>query len=245
MKFTVFGGTGRIGARVVARLRERGHQVVSASRSTGVDMISGTGVAEALAGADVAIDTTSSPTFDAAAADFFTTSVGHLLTAGQAAGVRHVVALSIVGIDRASNIDYYRSKLIQEQTLAAGPLPYSIVRATQFMEFVADIMSWTTDGDTVALPPTPIQPVAADDVADAIVEVALGAPAGGIVDVAGPEVFALDELGRLTLAARPDGRRVVTDPTAGLFAAVPGDALTDRGARLGPTHYRDWLAGRH
>lgn len=244
MKFAVIGGTGRIGARVVAKLNAAGQGATAHSRSSGVDVRTGHGVAEAVAGADVVIDLTSSPTFDEAATDFFQTSMDNLLTASRTAKVGHFVILSIVGVDRVPQVPYYRAKTRQEKILAAGRIPYSIVRATQFMEFIEDIMLWTTDGDTVRLPPTPMQPIAADDVAEAVARVAAGTPLNGIHNIAGPEIFTLDELGRITLARRPDGRTVVTDPTAGLFAAVDTDVLTDAGAHLAPTRYADWLAMR-
>lgn len=242
MKFAVIGGTGRIGSRVVKDLNALGHQAMPHSRSTGVDIVSGNGVPEAVAATDVIVNLTSSPTFDAAAATFFQTSMNNLLAAGHAAGVGHFVILSIVGVDEVPEADYYRAKVLQEQILSAGPLPYSIVRATQFMEFIDEVMSWTTEGDTVRLPATPIQPIAADDVADAVTRVATGAPLGGIYNVAGPDIFTLDELGRITLSHNGDTRRVVTDPTAGFYAVVNGDVLTDPHAHLAATRYVDWLS---
>ncbi|WP_049565076.1 SDR family oxidoreductase [Streptomyces sp. SBT349] len=242
MKFAVVGGTGLIGSQVVSDLNAAGHEAVPHSQSSGVDVISGEGLDEAVAGADVIVNLTNSPTFDEASPAFFRVSMDNLLAAGQGSGVRHFVILSIVGVDRVPELDYYRAKALQEDILAAGPIPYSIVRATQFMEFVDAVMSWTTDGDTVRLPATPIQPIAARDVAEAVAEVAAGAPLGGIRNIAGPEVFALDELGRVTLSHRADGGTVVTDPTAGMFAVVKGDVLTDTDARLAPTRYADWLS---
>ncbi|MFC5144732.1 SDR family oxidoreductase [Streptomyces aureoversilis] len=242
MKFAVIGGTGLIGAQVVGKLNAAGHEAVPHSQSTGTDVISGRGLDEAVEGADVLVNLTNSPTFDEASPAFFQTSMDNLLAAGRKGDVRHFVILSIVGVDQVPELDYYRAKALQEDILAAGPIPYSIVRATQFMEFIDAILSWTADGDTVRLPATPIQPIAAKDVADAVAEVAAGAPLGGIRNVAGPEVFALDELGRLTLSHKSDGRTVVTDPTAGMFAAVKGDVLTDKNAHLAPTRYADWLS---
>jgi uncharacterized protein YbjT (DUF2867 family) len=166
----------------------------------------------------------------------------NLLAAAQKGGVGHFVILSIVGADQVPELDYYRAKVLQEDILAAGPVPYSIVRATQFMEFMDAVLSWTADGDTVRLPATPIQPIASKDVADAVAEAAAGAPLGGIRNIAGPEVFPLDELGRITLTHKGDGRTVVTDPTAGMFAVVKGDVLTDKDAHLAPTRYLDWLS---
>ncbi|MCT2546564.1 MULTISPECIES: SDR family oxidoreductase [Streptomyces] len=242
MKFAVIGGTGLIGSKVVKKLNAAGHEAVPHAQSTGADVISGQGLDEAVAGADVVVNLTNSPTFDEASPAFFRASMDNLLAAAGKGGVGHFVILSIVGTDRVPELDYYRAKALQEEILAAGPIPYSIVRATQFMEFIDAVLSWTTDGDTVRLPATPIQPIAAADVADAVAEVAAGAPLNGIRNIGGPEVFGLDELGRITLSHKGDGRTVVTDPTAGMFAAVKGDVLTDKDARLAPTHYADWLS---
>lgn len=166
----------------------------------------------------------------------------NLLAAAHKGGVRHFVILSIVGTDQVPELDYYRAKALQEHILADGPVPYSIVRATQFMEFMDAVLSWTTEGDTVRLPATPIQPIAAKDVAEAVTEVATGAPLNGIRNIGGPDIFSLDELGRLTLTRKGDSRTVVTDPTAGMFAVVKGDVLTDKEAHLAPTRYTDWLS---
>jgi uncharacterized protein YbjT (DUF2867 family) len=193
-------------------------------------------------GADVIVNLTNSPTFDEASPAFFQTSMDNLLAAGQKGGVRHFVILSIVGVDQVPELDYYRAKVLQEDVLRAGPIPYSIVRATQFMEFMDVLLSETADGDTVRLPATPVQPIAAKEVAEAVAEVAVGAPLRGIRNIAGPEVFPLDELGRITLAHKSDGRTVVTDPTAGMFAVVKGDVLTDMDAHLASTRYADWLS---
>ncbi|MDT0449418.1 SDR family oxidoreductase [Streptomyces hesseae] len=242
MKIAVIGGTGLIGSQVVTNLNAAGHEAVPHSKSTGVDIISGQGVDEAVAGADVVVNVTNSPTFDEASLAFFRTSMDNLLAAAQKGGVGHFVILSIVGVDQVPELDYYRAKALQEKILTAGTIPYSIVRATQFMDFMDAVLSWTADADTVRLPATPIQPIASKDVADAVAEVATGAPLNGIRNIAGPEVFPLDELGRITLSHKGDNRTVVTDPTAGMFAAVKGDVLTDKNARLAPTHYADWLS---
>ncbi|MER7156208.1 SDR family oxidoreductase [Streptomyces lydicus] len=242
MKIAVIGGTGLIGSQVVKDLNAAGHEAVPHSKSTGIDVVSGEGLDEAVAGADVLVNLTNSPTFDEASPAFFQASMDNLLAASRKSGIRHFVILSIVGVDRVPELDYYRAKALQENILAAGPIPYSIVRATQFMEFMEAVLSWTADNDTVRLPATPIQPIASKDVAAAVAEVAAGAPLGGIRNIAGPEVFTLDELGRITLAHKSDGRTVVTDPTAGMFAAVKGDVLTDTEARLAPTRYTDWLS---
>ncbi|MBI0378587.1 SDR family oxidoreductase [Streptomyces albiflaviniger] len=242
MKFAVIGGTGLIGSQVVKNLNAAGHEAVPHALSTGVDIISGRGLDEAVAGADVVVNLTNSPTFDEASPAFFKTSMDNLLAAARKGGVGHFVILSIVGVDQVPELDYYRAKVLQEEILAAGPIPYSIVRATQFMEFMDAVLSWTADGDTVRLPATPIQPIAAKDVAAAVTEAAVGAPLRGIRNVAGPEVFPLDELGRITLAHKGDPRTVVTDPDAGMFAVVRGDVLTDTGAQPAPTRYVDWLS---
>ncbi|GAA2724551.1 MULTISPECIES: NAD(P)H-binding protein [Streptomyces] len=247
MKFAVIGGTGLIGSRVVQNLNAAGHRAVPHALSTGVDIITGQGVEAAVTGADVVVNLTNSPTFDDASLSFFQTSMDNLLAASKKGGVRHFVILSIVGADRVPGLDYYRAKVLQEDILKAGSIPYSIVRATQFMEFMDATLAMTTDGNTVRLPRTPIQPIAAADIAAVVTEVAAGSPLNGVLNVAGPDVYPLDELGRLTVAAEGDGRTVVTDDGAGLFAAVDGGVLTaaptggGAAARIAPTHYVDWL----
>ncbi|MET7867164.1 NAD(P)H-binding protein [Micromonospora taraxaci] len=241
MKIAVLGGTGLIGSQVVKIVRSAGHEAVPLSLSTGVDLLTGQGLTEALTGAEVVVNLTNSPTFDDASPAFFQTTMDNLLAAAGSAGVGHAVVLSIVGVDQVPDLAYYRAKVLQEDILKAGPVPYSIVRATQFFEFVEAILSWTADDTTVRLPDTPVQPMAAADVAQAVADVSMGAPLQGIRNVAGPDVFALDELGRITLAARGDQRTVTTD-SAGMFAAVPGDALiAPDGAVIAPTAYREWL----
>ncbi|GLY70498.1 SDR family oxidoreductase [Amycolatopsis taiwanensis] len=243
MKFAVIGGTGLIGSRVVENLKAAGHQAVPHSLSTGVDIVTGQGLEAAVTGVDVVINLTNSPTFDDASLAFFQTSMDNLLAASAKGGVGHFVILSIVGVDQVPGLDYYRAKVLQENILKAGPIPYSIVRATQFMEFMDATLGMTTEGDTVRLPRTPIQPIAAADVSSVVAEVAAGSPLNGVLNIAGPDVYPLDELGRLTVTARSDGRTVVTDDTAGMFAAAHGDVLTaPNGARIAPTHYPDWLA---
>jgi uncharacterized protein YbjT (DUF2867 family) len=243
MKVAVIGGTGLIGSRVVTILNESGHEAVPHSQSTGLDLLSGRGLSEALAGAEVVVNLTNSPTFDDASPAFFRTTMDNLLAAAGAAGVGHAVILSIVGAERVPDLVYYRAKVLQEDILKAGPVLYSIVRATQFFEFMAPTMSWTADENALRLPATRIQPIAADDVAQAVAEVSMGAPLRGTRNIAGPEVFTLDELGRITLAAQGDQRPVVTDDSAGLFAAASDDALlpTD-GVVIAKTTYREWLA---
>jgi uncharacterized protein YbjT (DUF2867 family) len=243
MKIAVIGGTGLIGSRVVENLIAAGHQAVPHSLSTGVDLVTGRGVEEAVTGADVVVNLTNSPTFDDASPAFFQSSMDNLLAASEKGGVGHIVILSIVGADQVPELDYYRAKVLQEDILKDGPIPYSIVRATQFMEFMDATVSWTTDGDTVRLPPTPLQPIAAADVSRIVAEVAAGAPLNGVLNIAGPDVYPLDEIGRITLAAKGDGRSVVTDDTAGMFAAAHGDVLVaGNDARIAPTHYTDWLS---
>ncbi|MGW1988318.1 SDR family oxidoreductase [Streptomyces collinus] len=242
MKIAVIGGTGLIGSQVVRNLTAAGHEAVPHSKSTGVDIISGQGLEEATAGADVVVNLTNSPTFDKASLGFFQTSMDNLLAAAHKGGVGHFVILSIVGVDQVPELDYYQAKALQEKILTDGPIPYSIVRATQFMDFMDAVLSWTADADTVRLPTTPIQPIASKDVATAVAEVATGAPLNGIRNIAGPEVFTLDEVGRITLAHKGDHRTVVTDPAAGMFAVVKGDVLTDTDAHLAPTRYADWLS---
>ncbi|MGW4393245.1 SDR family oxidoreductase [Streptomyces sp. NPDC004685] len=243
MKITVIG-TGLIGSQLATKLTGQGHDVTTASLSSGVNLLTGAGLDQALTDAHTVVNVTNSPTFDEQSLDFFRTTVSNLLDAGKRAGVRHQVALSIVGVDQVPELDYYRAKALQEELLRSGPTPYSIVRATQFFEFMEPTMSWTSDETAVRLPATPIQPIASADVVNALAYVATGAPLGGILDVAGPDAFTLDEVGRITLAARGDERPVVVDDQAGLFAAVQGDVLTPGpDARLAATHYRDWLNG--
>jgi uncharacterized protein YbjT (DUF2867 family) len=254
MKIVVFGGTGLIGLQVVQRLILASHDAVPAARYHGVDLITGAGLEQVLEGAEVVINVTNSPTFDEASLDFFRTSMNNLLAAGTRAAVRHQVVLSIVGVDRVPQVGYFRAKTMQEELLRQGPTPYSIVRATQLFEFMDTVLSWTSDDTAVRLPPTRIQPVAAADVIDAVIEVSLGVPLRGVRNVAGPDVFRLDELARFTLAARGDGRSVITDDRAGMFAAVTGDELVAGpeavdvalstlidGVTVEPLRYRDWI----
>jgi len=243
MKIAVLGGTGRIGSQVVKILDANGHEAVPHSPSTGLDLITGKGLPEAMAGTDVVINLTNSPTFDDASPEWFKTTMDNLIAAAADAVVGHAVVLSIVGADLVPDLVYYKAKVLQEDILKAGPVPYSIVRVTQFFEFIDAVLSWTSDDKTVRLPGTLVQPMSAADVAQAVAEVSMGAPLQGTRQFAGPEVFRLDELGRITLAARGDQRTVVTDDTAGMFAAAKGDALIAKeGTVIAKTPYREWLA---
>jgi uncharacterized protein YbjT (DUF2867 family) len=243
MRLAVIGGTGLIGSQVVKILSSSGHEAVPHSPSTGLDLLSGQGLPDALKGADVVVNLTNSPTFDDASPAFFQTTMGNLLSAASMAGVGHAVILSIVGAELVPGLVYYRAKVLQEDVLKAGPVPYSIVRATQFFEFMDWAVNETGDDSTVRLPATPIQPIASADVARAVADVSAGPPLLGTRSFAGPGVFALDELGKFTLAARGDHRAVVTDDSAGMFAAAPGDALIAKeGTVIAETGYREWLA---
>ena len=245
MKIVVIG-LGLIGSQVVRKLTAAGHEVVPAAPSTGVDLITGKGLAEALNGAEVVVNLANSPTFDEASLDFFRTSMSNLLAAGQKAGVGHQVILSIIGVDQVPELVYYRAKALQEELLRQGPTPYSIVRVTQFFEFMSWLLSEASDDSAVRLPSTHLQPIASADVVDAVVEVSTGAPLNGVWTVAGPDVFSLDELGRATLAARHDKRTVITDEKAGTFAGIGGDVLTaGPGVHLAPTRYGDWIQTAH
>jgi uncharacterized protein YbjT (DUF2867 family) len=245
MKLTVVGGTGRIGSQVVKKLTDAGHEVVVAALCTGVDLITGAGLDQALKGADVVVNLANSPTFDEASLAFFRTSMTNLSAAAERAGVRHHVVLSIVGVDQVPQLVYYRAKTRQEDVLRKGAIPYSIVRVTQFFEFMNAVVFSAADETSVRLPAVHLQPIAAADVVDAVVEVSTGKPLQSIRNVAGPDVFSLDELGRITLAAQHDNRSVTTDDKAGIFAGVTGEVLTaGPDARLAPTHYQDWLHQR-
>ncbi|MEW2812407.1 NAD(P)H-binding protein [Streptomyces massasporeus] len=242
MKIVVVGGTGLIGSQVSALLREGGHEVVQAAPSTGVDTLTGEGLAAALKGADVVVDVSNSPSFDTEPAlDFFTRSARNLFAAEKEAGVRHHVALSIVGVDEVPGCGYYEAKVAQENAVRGSGVPYSIVRAAQFFEFVAPVMNMSTEGTEVRLPSTRLRPIASADVAAAVAEAAQGEPSHGIRTIAGPEVFGLDRLGEITLAVKPDGRTVVTDETAGLFAGMPDVLTGDDSAHLATTRYEEWL----
>jgi uncharacterized protein YbjT (DUF2867 family) len=243
MKIVVIGGTGLIGSKLVAQLDEHGHETVPASPNTGVNTLTGEGVAEVVDGAQVVVDVSNSPDWeDDAVMHFFETSSRNLLAAEAAAGVGHHVALSVVGTDRLLESGYFRAKLAQEQLIEGSPVPWSIVHATQFFEFLKGIADDATKGNEVRLPPALIQPMAAEDVARAVARVAVGAPANGIVEVGGPEQFRLDELIRGMLKAESDPREVVTDPHGRYFGIEPSGRtlLPGDDARLGETRLEDW-----
>jgi uncharacterized protein YbjT (DUF2867 family) len=244
MRIVVIGGSGLIGSKLVTKLGAHGHQAVAASPSSGVNTLTGQGLKEVLDGAAVVVDVSNSPSWeDAAVLEFFVTSTRNLLTGEAAAGVGHHVALSVVGSERLTASGYFRAKIAQEELIKGSSIPYSIVRATQFFEFVKSIADLSTDGNQVHLPPALIQPMAADDVASAVCRIAMGSPVNGTIDVGGPEQFRLDELVRRALAARSDPREVVTDPSAHYYGVevsertlVPGDD-----ARMAETRFDDWL----
>jgi uncharacterized protein YbjT (DUF2867 family) len=244
MKIVVIGGTGLIGSKLVNKLGEHGHKALAASPDTGVNTLTGAGLDEALEGASVVIDVSNAPAWeDDAVMEFFKTSTGNLLAAEAAAGVGHHVALSVVGTERLTESGYFRAKLAQEQLIEGSPIPYSIVRATQFFEFVKRIADDATEGNTVRLPPALFQPMAADDVASGVGRVSAGSPLNGMVEIAGPEQFRLDELIRGVLAARNDPREVVTDPQASYFGITPSERtlLPGAGARLAETRFDEWI----
>ena len=244
MKIVVIGGTGLIGSKVVALLTKSGHQAVAASPRLGINTLTGEGLAEALAGASVVVDVSNAPSFEETAVlAFFETSTRNLLAAEAAAGVGHHVALSIVGIDRSPDNGYFKAKIAQEQLIASGPIPYSIVRATQFLEFIDGIADAATTGTEVHIPPVAFQPIAADDVARAVAGVAVNAPLNGRLEIAGPEQLRFDDVIRRRLRARNDARRVIADPHAPYFGAVPSEQslIPLNAAQLGKTRFEDWL----
>jgi uncharacterized protein YbjT (DUF2867 family) len=245
MKVVVIGGTGLIGSKLVEKLRAHGHEVVPASPDTGVDTITGAGLVEAIAGADVVVDVSNSPSFeDEAVLKFFETSTRNILDAEARAGVGHHVALSVVGTERLADSGYMRAKIAQEKLIESASIPYSIVHATQFFEFVTRIADDASDGDTVRVPPVLIQPMAAEDVAAAVCNVALAAPLNNTIEIGGPEPLPFEEFVRQGLRAVGDQRVVVADPRARYFGVrlsertlVPGD-----GAQLAETRFDDWLS---
>jgi uncharacterized protein YbjT (DUF2867 family) len=244
MKIVVIGGTGLIGSKLVKKLREHAHEAVAASPNTGVNTLTGEGLAEALKGASVVVDVSNAPSWeDAAVMNFFETSTRNLHAAEAAAGVVHHVALSVVGTERLLESGYFRAKIAQENLIKASSIPFSIVRATQFYEFVKGIADFSTKGTEVHLPPALIQPMAADDVASAVGRVATGSPVNGIVEVGGPEQFRLDELIRQGLTAYKDPRKVVADPQATYYGIkVTERALVpESNASLGKIRFDEWL----
>lgn len=245
MKIVIIGGTGLIGSKLGARLGELGHQALPAAPRTGVNTLTGQGLEEVLAGADVVVDVSNSPSFaDDDVMAFFTTSTRNLLAAAEKAHLDHFVALTVVGTDRLPDSGYFRAKVAQEKLIADADLPFSLVHATQFFEFAGGIADTSTTDGEVRLPAAGVQPMAADDVAAALGRIAPGAPINGAVEVAGPEVFGLDEWIRTVLTARADARRVVTDPRAPYFGAVlaADSLLPGPGAQLAQTRLDQWLA---
>ena len=244
MKIVVIGGSGLIGTKLVIRLRQKGHEVVAASPNSGVNTITGEGLAQALAGAQVVVDLANSPSFeDRAVLAFFQTSGRNLLAAEAVAGVKHHVALSVVGADRLPDSGYLRAKMAQENLIKASKIPYTIVRSTQFFEFVNAITQSGTAGQTVHLSPALLQPIGSDDVADAMADVTLGAPLNGTTEIAGPERIPLDELARRYLRATNDPRQVVADVHARYFGTELNDQSLTPGEnpRLGSIRFDDWL----
>jgi uncharacterized protein YbjT (DUF2867 family) len=246
MKIVVIGGTGLIGSKLVAALRARGQEVLPASPDTGVNTLTGDGLAAALAGAQVVVDVSNSPSFeDMAVMKFFETSTRNLLTAEGAAGVRHHVALSVVGTDRLQTSGYFRAKLTQENLIKASAIPYTILRSTQFFEFMGRIADSGSDGQTVHVSPALVQPLVSDDVVAALAEITLGPPVNGTLEVAGPERFRLDELVRRVLSKQHDTRQVTPDVHARYFGAELDDQSLIPGSnpRLGRTRFEAWLTG--
>lgn len=244
MKIVVIGGSGLIGKKLVSKLRELGHEAIAASPSSGVNAVTGEGLAKALVGAQVVVDVTNSPSFeDAAVLEFFEKSTRNLLAAEADASVAHHVAVSIVGADRIPDSGYMRAKVAQEKLIQSAAIPYTIVRATQFFEFIETIVAqFPSDGQTVHLPPAFIQPILTDDVADALIDITLGAPVNGIIDLAGPERFRFEEIIHQFLSATHDSRQVVVDSQARYFGAALNDQLVPQGNSLiGSTRFSNWL----
>ncbi|MFL6417355.1 MAG: SDR family oxidoreductase [Bryobacteraceae bacterium] len=245
MKIVVIGGTGLIGSKLVTKLREQGHEALPASPSSGVNTLTGEGLAEALKGASAVVDVSNAPSWeDDAVMRFFKTSTRNLLAYETAAGVRHHIALSVVGSERLLASGYFRAKIAQEDLIKGSSVPYSIVRATQFFEFIKGIADFATEGNIVRLPPARIQPMAADDVAGAVCRVALASPVNGTVEIGGPEQFRLSELVRRGLAVSQDSREVVADPHARYYGIElsEGALVPDANARLGDTRFETWLS---
>ncbi|AWM28941.1 SDR family oxidoreductase [Sinorhizobium fredii] len=245
MKIVIIGGTGLIGSKTVDRLRKQGHEVIAASPNTGVNTITGEGLAEALAGTDVVIDLANSPSFeDKAVMEFFETSGRNLLAAEKVAGVKHHIALSVVGTERLQESGYFRAKLAQERLIKTSGIPYTIVHSTQFMEFLGGIAQSGTAGETVHLSPAYVQPIASDDVADAMADVALARPVKGTIEIAGPERSRLSDLVGRYLKAMGDARKVEPDPEARYFGArlEDGSLVSHNNPRLGRITFEEWFA---
>jgi len=244
MKIIVIGGSGFIGSKLADVLRKQGHEVVSASPSSGINTITGEGLSEAMKAANVVVDVSNSPSLeDTAALKFFETSTRNILQAAQAAGVQHHVALSIVGADRIPELGYYRAKVVQEKLIKSATVPYTIVRATQFFEFAAKLIDDNTQGDTVRVSSILMQPVAADDVVSALARTALGGPSNGTIEVAGPQRFRLDELARQILQVKHQVRKIVADTHKIYFGAEINDESLTAGdnSQIGSTRFEDWL----
>lgn len=244
MRIVVVGGTGHVGTELVTILRAQHHEVISASRSTGVDAITGEGLIDVLADASVVVDVTESPSSDDdETLDFFATASRNLLTAEAIAGVGHHIALSVVGVDRIKDSGYFRAKAAQEEIIKASATPYTIVRSTQFFDFIETMLRPSADSDVIRVPPALIQPVAPDDVAEALAEIAVGAPLNGTIELAGFETICLNELVRLILSAQEDPRQVIADTRALFCGAVlePQSLIASNGSRIGPSTVRDWL----
>jgi uncharacterized protein YbjT (DUF2867 family) len=245
MKIVVIGGTGLVGSKVVSNLRQKGHEVIAAAPNTGVNTITGEGLTEALAGAQIVIDVANSPSFaDEAVLNFFKTAGRNLAAAERIAGVRHHIALSVVGTDRLPESGYLRAKFAQEELIRASGIPYTIIRSTQFFEFLGGIAQSATDGQSVHLSPAHLQPIASDDVAALVTKVATMAPANGVIELAGPERIGLDDLVRRYFAAKRDPREVVTDIHARYFGTELNDKSLTPGdnPHIGPTSFETWLA---
>jgi len=244
MRIVVIGGTGLIGSRLVKNLQEKGHELIAASPKRGINSVTGEGLAEALKGASVVVDVTNSPSWeDAAVLDFFKTSTRNLLAYGANAGVAHHIALSVVGTERLLASGFFRAKFAQEELIKVSSVPYTIIRATQFFEFVKQIVDYSTQGNEVRMPPALIQPMAADDVASAVADFAMKPALNGTVDIAGPDQFPLVELARLYLDAKHDPRKAISDPQGRYYGIKVSERalVPDNGARHSETRFETWL----
>jgi uncharacterized protein YbjT (DUF2867 family) len=246
MKIVVIGGTGLIGTKLVQKLRRRGHDAIPASPKSGVNTLTGEGLAEAFKNAEVVVDVSNSPSFeDQAVMNFFETSTRNILDAEKSAGVKHHVALSVVGTDRLQASGYFRAKMVQEKLIKNSKIPFTILRSTQFFEFVGAIAQASTEGQTVRLPPSPIQPISSEEVAEVLTELTLGKPINGTAEVAGPDKFGIDQLVREFLSTTRDSRKVVTDSHAHYYGIeLEGDNLIPAAPRIASLHYKDWLTGQ-